>query len=90
MSDHLPELPAGAYRKEDTDDDAPPRLVSHIDDTATAALSASYRAALPTRAVILDLMWTREIGQVAKVGSTERKHAPAQRVEPPGRRGTCP
>ena len=44
MSDPLPELPAAAFDKEDRGDDpafyAPPRLVTHIDEAAVAALSA--------------------------------------------------
>ena len=60
MSERLPELPPGAFRKEDPGDDAafyaPPRLVTHIDDAATRALTAYYRATLPPGGVILDLM----------------------------------
>ncbi len=60
MSDRLPELPAGAFRKEDQGDDAafyaPPRLVTHIDDKATHALTAFYRATLASGGTILDLM----------------------------------
>ena len=60
MSDLLPELPLGAFRKEDTGDDAtfyePARLVTHIDESATHALTAYYRATLPPGGVLLDLM----------------------------------
>ena len=60
MSDHLPELPPGAFRKEDGGDDAnfyaPARLVTHIDEAATQALTSYYRATLPAKGVILDLM----------------------------------
>lgn len=56
----FPELPAGAFTKHDADDDlafyAPPRLVTHIDDGATAALTDFYRAMLPEDAHVLDLM----------------------------------
>ena len=59
MSDDLPELPAGAFAKQDGGDDlafyAPPRLVSHIDEDAVAALTGFYRAVLPAGR-ILDLM----------------------------------
>ena len=59
-SDRLPELPPGAFRKEDGSDDAdfylPARLVTHIDDEATRALTAFYRAMLPAGGVLLDLM----------------------------------
>ena len=60
MSERLPELPPGAFRKADPGDDAafyaPPRLVTHIDDAATRALTAHYRATLPSGGVVLDLM----------------------------------
>ncbi len=60
MSDRLPELPADAFRKEDGGDDAdfyrPARLVTHIDEAATRALTAYYRATLPAGGVLLDLM----------------------------------
>ena len=43
----FPELPPGAFAKQDTGDDlafyAPPRLVTHIDEGATAALTDFYR-----------------------------------------------
>ena len=55
-----PELPAGAFDKVDGGDDAafyaPARLVTHIDDGATAALTAFYRAVLPEGGTVLDLM----------------------------------
>ena len=60
MSDRLPELPPEAFRKEDGGDDAdfyaPARLVTHIDEAATRALTAYYRATLPAGGVLLDLM----------------------------------
>ena len=60
MSDRLHELPPEAFRKEDPGDDAgfyaPARLVTHIDDAATDALTAFYRATLPAGGVLLDLM----------------------------------
>ncbi len=60
MSDWLPGLPPGAFLKEDGSDDAdfyaPTRLVTHIDEVATRALTAYYRATLPAGRVILDLM----------------------------------
>lgn len=59
-SDHLPELPPTAFLKEDEDDDSvfyrPARLVTHIDDLATRALTAYYRDNLPSGGVLLDLM----------------------------------
>ena len=60
MSDRLLELPPGAFRKEDGGDDAsfyaPARLVTHIDEAATRALTAYYRAILPAGGVLVDLM----------------------------------
>ena len=60
MSDALPHLPPGSFRKEDAGDDAefyaPPRLVTHIDGHAVEALTAFYRTELPARGVILDFM----------------------------------
>lgn len=57
--DQLPELPVGAFAKQDGGDDlafyAPPRLVSHIDERAVAALTGFYRTMLPAGR-ILDLM----------------------------------
>ena len=53
-------LPGDAFAKEDASDDAAfyaePRLVTHIDDLAIAALTGFYRQALPPGGVILDLM----------------------------------
>jgi SAM-dependent methyltransferase len=59
-SDDLPELPPTAFLKEDGGDDlafyATPRLVTHIDEGAIAALTSFYRDTLPAGGVILDLM----------------------------------
>jgi len=53
-------LPQDAFTKADPSDDAAfyaePRLVTHIDDQAIAALTGFYRQALPAGGVILDLM----------------------------------
>jgi len=72
------ELPDGAFRRIDEDDDAlfyeEPRLVHHIDDDAVAALTNFYRAVLPPGGVLLDLMssWVshlpREIGYAEIIG----------------------
>lgn len=60
MLSELPELPPAAFAKEDSGDDlsfyAPPRLVTHIDDVATTALTDWYARGLPQDGVILDLM----------------------------------
>ena len=54
------DLPPGSFDKEDTGDDlafyAPPRLVTHIDDVAVAALTAFYRQSLSDGDRVLDLM----------------------------------
>ena len=58
--DFLPQLPAGAFDRQDDGDDltvyAPPRLVTHIDAAAVATLSARYRDFLPNDGRVLDLM----------------------------------
>lgn len=58
--EQLPELPPGAFAKQDMGDDlafyAPPRLVTHIDEAATAALTRFYRQMLPEGGRLLDLM----------------------------------
>jgi hypothetical protein len=58
--DIFPELPKGAFTKQDSGDDlafyAPPRLVTHIDEGATAALTKFYRTVLPSGGRVLDLM----------------------------------
>ena len=75
MSERLPELPPSAFLKEDGDDDAafyaPARLVTHIDEPATRALTAYYRAILPTGGVILDLMSSWVSHLPAEVAFTE-------------------
>jgi hypothetical protein len=59
-SDDLPELPPGAFAKQDPTSDldfyADARLVTHIDERAIAALTDCYRRILPPGGVILDLM----------------------------------
>jgi SAM-dependent methyltransferase len=56
----FPELPPGAFAKLDAGDDADfyaqARLVTHIDATAIATLTAFYRQVLPAGGVLLDLM----------------------------------
>lgn len=56
FSEFLPE----AFGKQDLDDDlafyAPPRLVTHIDEQAIAALERFYRTMVPEGGRLLDLM----------------------------------
>ena len=56
----LPELPAGAFARQDEGADlafyATPRLVTHIDEGATRALTDFYRTALPVSGSVFDLM----------------------------------
>lgn len=56
----LPELPLQAFAKADPAPDAlfyeAPRLVTHIDAGATAAVTRSYRELLPPGGTVLDLM----------------------------------
>lgn len=61
MNDYaLPELPDGAFARQDEGEDlvfyTQPRLVTHIDEEAVAALSARYRHLLPENNRVLDLM----------------------------------
>ena len=60
MDIQLPGLPPEAFRKIDPAPDAAfyaqPRLVTHIDDTAIAAVTALYRELLPPGGNLLDLM----------------------------------
>ncbi len=58
--EQLPGLPNKAFDKADPSPDgdfyAFPRFVTHIDDGAIAAVTATYRAVLPPNGAILDLM----------------------------------
>lgn len=60
LDEPFPELPKTAFAKQDTGDDlafyAPPRLVTHLDEVATAALTGFYRTMLPEGGRVLDLM----------------------------------
>ena len=60
MEETLPDLPPAAFNKIDTAEDEefyrPPRLVTHIDEQAIAALGEFYRRELPAGGAILDLM----------------------------------
>ncbi len=69
MTDRL-DLPAAAFAKADPGDDlafyAPPRLVTHIDEGAVAALTAYYAEILSPGADVLDLMssWVSHLPDV--------------------------
>ena len=60
MTISLPDLPANAFARVDESDDlafyAPARLVTHLDERATAALTGYYRRSLTAGATVLDLM----------------------------------
>ena len=60
MTQTLPDLRPHAFARVDEGDDlafyAPARLVTHIDEDATAALTEHYRRAIPAGADVLDLM----------------------------------
>ena len=89
----LPEFPAAAFARQDNGDDltfyAPPRLVTHIDEAAVAALSGRYRELLPSAGVILDLMssWVshlpadRAYAEVVGHGMNERELAANPRLD---------
>ena len=74
----IPELPATAFVKLDPAPDslfyALPRLVTHIDSAAIAAVTALYRKVLPPGGTILDLMssWVShlpdDVGYTAVIG----------------------
>jgi hypothetical protein len=60
MNASLTEFPPGAFDRIDEGDDsafyAPPRLVTHIDEGAIAALTECYRGLVPEGGAIVDLM----------------------------------
>jgi SAM-dependent methyltransferase len=60
MNANLPDFPPGAFARVDESDDsafyAPPRLVTHIDDGAIAALTRLYAEMIPAGSAVLDLM----------------------------------
>ncbi len=67
-------LPARAFTKRDPTPDAlfylQPRLVTHIDDSAIAAVTASYRRHLPPGGRVLDLMssWVSHLPDDVRYG----------------------
>jgi SAM-dependent methyltransferase len=68
----LPELPPRAFDKADRARDglfyAQPRLVTHIDDGAVAAVTGLYRELFPAGGVVLDLMgsWVSHLPEDAR------------------------
>lgn len=80
-----PGLPEGAFRRSDESPDerfyATPRLVTHIDDRAIAAVTRLYRELFPADGIILDLMssWVShlpteiEYKRVVGLGMNERE-----------------
>ena len=90
--DVLPELPAGAFEKQDGGDDldfyAPARLVTHIDEGAVAALTGCYRRLVPEGGRVLDLMssWVshlpedRDYGEVVGHGMNAEELAANPRL----------
>ena len=91
MSDSI-DLPPQAFDKQDDGDDlafyAPPRLVTHIDAGAVAALTDLYREVIPANARVLDLMssWVshlppdRDYAQVIGHGMNEAELAANPRL----------
>lgn len=69
-----PEFPPGAFNRVDEGDDAefylPPRLVTHIDEQAIAALSAFYAETLKPGGTVLDLMssWVSHLPDTPELG----------------------
>jgi SAM-dependent methyltransferase len=78
MTTELPGLPAHAFDKYDTAPDRvfydAPRFVTHIDDSAIAAVTALYRELFPPGGTVLDLMgsWVahlpEEVAYAAVIG----------------------
>jgi SAM-dependent methyltransferase len=70
----LPELPAEAFAKADPSPDplfyAQPRLVTHIDDGAIAAVTDLYREVVPAGGTVLDLMssWVSHLPEEVAYG----------------------
>jgi hypothetical protein len=93
MTDDVPAFPPGAFRKMDSEDDAAfyvePRFVTHIDDTAIAALTEFYRRTLPPGGKVLDLMssWVSHLppevtfGEVVGHGMNEEELAANPRLD---------
>jgi SAM-dependent methyltransferase len=93
MTTDGPNFPPGSFRKADSEDDAvfyaEPRFVTHIDDTAIAALTQFYRARLPAGGRVLDLMssWVSHLpaeitfGEVVGHGMNREELAANERLD---------
>lgn len=74
VSEELPELRPEYFAREDESDDAlfyrEPRLVTHLDDAATAALIAFYGRIIPPGSQVLDLMssWVSHLPEELQLG----------------------
>lgn len=89
----LPQLPEGAFgRMDETPDEEfyrTPRLVTHIDDHAIAAVTQLYRELLPAGGAVLDLMssWIShlppevEYGRVVGLGMNEEELRRNERLD---------
>ena len=89
----MPELPEGAFgRMDETPDEEfyrTPRLVTHIDDRAIAAVTQLYRELFPPGGVVLDLMssWIShlppeiEYGRVVGLGMNETELRRNERLD---------
>ena len=82
-----PAFPGDAFTRVDEGDDAlfyaPPRLVTHIDDQAIAALSAHYAAVLEPGSDVLDLMssWVSHLPDDLQLGEVIGHGMNAQELE---------
>jgi hypothetical protein len=73
--EQLPGMPTAAFEKEDSSPDGEfydfPRLVTHIDEGAIAAVTQAYRKSLSPGGTILDLMssWVSHLPEGVEYGS---------------------
>ncbi|MCB2072712.1 MAG: methyltransferase domain-containing protein [Novosphingobium sp.] len=82
-----PEFPPGSFERVDDGDDAafyaPPRLVTHIDDAAIAALRDHYGRVLKPNGVVLDLMssWVSHLPEEPELSEVIGHGMNAQELE---------
>ena len=82
-----PEFPPGSFERVDDGDDAafyaPPRLVTHIDDAAIAALRDHYGRVLKPNGVVLDLMssWVSHLPEEPELAEVIGHGMNAQELE---------